>query len=126
LNELVIRGAQISVPSPFAAELHPGGPLCGNDPEDVRQARQAGAAALACEEIDNQASVTVTGGAGTTFGRWTGGTITIGNGNLTFAGGNTRLGRRPIDHPSAVRVGVDGRKSTEVGSFRFVSRAVGH
>ena len=43
-------------------------------------------------EIDNQASVTVTGGAGTTFGRWTGGAITIGNGNLTFAGGNTALG----------------------------------
>ena len=42
--------------------------------------------------IDNQASVTVTGGAGTTFGSWTGGTITIGAGNLTFAGGNTALG----------------------------------
>ena len=28
----------------------------------------------------------------TTFGSWTGGTITIGNGNLTFAGGNTALG----------------------------------
>ena len=43
-------------------------------------------------EIDNQASVTVTGGSGKTFGPWTGGTITIGNGNLTFAGGNTALG----------------------------------
>ncbi len=43
-------------------------------------------------EIDNQASVTVNGGTGTTFGRWTSGTITIGNGNLTFAGGNTALG----------------------------------
>jgi hypothetical protein len=48
-------------------------------------------------EIDNQASVTVTGGSGTTFGSWTGGAvtggaITIGNGNLTFAGGNTALG----------------------------------
>ena len=43
-------------------------------------------------EIDNQASVTVTGGTGKTFGSWTGGTITIGNGNLTFAGGNTALG----------------------------------
>ena len=48
-------------------------------------------------EIDNQASVTVTGGSGKTFGRWmggaiTGGAITIGNGNLTFAGGNTALG----------------------------------
>src|SRR5208282_1175873 len=43
-------------------------------------------------EIDNQASVTVRGGAGTTFGQWTGGTITIGAGNLTFAAGNTTLG----------------------------------
>ena len=47
-------------------------------------------------EIDNQASVTVTGGSGKTFGRWmggaiAGGAITIGNGNLTFAGGNTAL-----------------------------------
>jgi Transposase DDE domain len=50
LNELVIRGAQISVPSPFAAELQPGRPLCRNDPEDVRQARQAGAPALAGED----------------------------------------------------------------------------
>ena len=43
-------------------------------------------------EIDNQARVTVTGGTGKAFGRWTGGMITIGNGNLTFAGGNTVLG----------------------------------
>jgi hypothetical protein len=42
--------------------------------------------------IDNQASVTVAGGTGKTFGSWTGGTITIGNGNLTFAGGNSALG----------------------------------
>jgi hypothetical protein len=35
---------------PFAAELQPGGPLCGNDPEDVRQARRAAAAALAGED----------------------------------------------------------------------------
>jgi PEP-CTERM motif len=43
-------------------------------------------------EIDNQASVSVTGGSGKTFGSWTGGAITIGNGDLTFAGGNTALG----------------------------------
>jgi hypothetical protein len=42
--------------------------------------------------IDNQASAMVTGGSGKTFGSWKGGTITIGNGNLTFAGGNTALG----------------------------------
>ncbi len=42
--------------------------------------------------IDNQTSVTVTGGSGKTFGSWTGGVITVGAGNLTFAGGNTALG----------------------------------
>ena len=54
-------------------------------------------------EIDNQASVTVTGGVGRTFGQWTGGTITIGNGNLTFAGGNSALGDNIV---------VDGGKGT--------------
>jgi hypothetical protein len=43
-------------------------------------------------EIDNQASVTITGGSGGVVGKWTGGTITIGNGDLTFAGGNAGLG----------------------------------
>ena len=43
-------------------------------------------------EIDNQATVTVNGGTGKPFGSWTGGTITIGAGNLTFASGNTALG----------------------------------
>ena len=42
-------------------------------------------------EIDNQASATIYGGTGATFGRWTGGTITVGNGDLVFAGGNTAL-----------------------------------
>ncbi len=42
-------------------------------------------------EIYNQANVTINGGTGTTFGSWTGGTITVGKGNLTFAGGNTAL-----------------------------------
>ncbi len=36
--------------------------------------------------------MTVTGGARRTFSQWTGGAITIGAGNLTFAGGNTALG----------------------------------
>ena len=35
--------------------------------------------------------MTVTGGTGKTFGQWIGGTITIGDGNLTFDGGNTFL-----------------------------------
>ena len=42
--------------------------------------------------INNQANVTVTGGSGKTVGSWMGGSITIGAGNLTFAGGNTALG----------------------------------
>jgi PEP-CTERM motif len=42
-------------------------------------------------EIDDQRIVTVTGGSGNTFGSWTGGAITIGNGDLIFAGGNTFL-----------------------------------
>ena len=54
-------------------------------------------------EIDNQASVTVTGGTRTTFGAWTEGTITIGNGSLAFAGGNTALGDN---------VSVDGGNGT--------------
>jgi hypothetical protein len=43
-------------------------------------------------EIDNQATVFVSGGSGKTFGSLTGGTITIGNGNLAFVSGNTALG----------------------------------
>jgi hypothetical protein len=42
--------------------------------------------------IDDQTSVGVTGGSGSTFGNWTNGVITIGNGSLTFGGGNTFLG----------------------------------
>jgi hypothetical protein len=42
-------------------------------------------------EVD-QASITIAGGSGRTFGSWSGGTITIGNGNLIFAGGNTAVG----------------------------------
>ena len=42
-------------------------------------------------EIDNQ-SITITGGRGKVFGSLTGGTIIVGNGNLTFGGGNTSLG----------------------------------
>ena len=68
-------------------------------------------------EIDNQASVTVTGGAGRTFGRWTGGAITIGNGNLTFDGGNTALGDD---------VEVDGGKGTVInkGKLQIVTLAL--
>ena len=43
-------------------------------------------------EIANQAMVTVAGGRGNTFGDWTGGTITVVGGDLTFARGHTALG----------------------------------
>jgi mucin-19 len=42
-------------------------------------------------DIEDQANLDVYGGKGTTFGSWSGGTITIGAGNLTFASGNTAL-----------------------------------
>jgi hypothetical protein len=42
-------------------------------------------------QINNQAKASITGGSGATFGNLRGGTITIGNGSLTFAGGNTHL-----------------------------------
>ena len=60
-------------------------------------------------EIDNQASVTVTGGAGKPFGKWTGGTITIGNGDLTFVR-NTALGDD---------ISVDGGKGTVTNMGRL-------
>ena len=58
-------------------------------------------------EIDNQASVTVNGGTGRRFGSWTGGVITIGNGSLTFASGNTALSDNIV-----VDVGVNGGAGT--------------
>jgi hypothetical protein len=42
-------------------------------------------------EVDNQASVGIHGGSGKTFGSFSGGAITIGNGDLVFASGNTDL-----------------------------------
>ncbi len=65
-------------------------------------------------EIDYQASVTVNGGSGKTFGSWTGGAITIGAGSLTFAGGNTALGDN---------ISVDGGAGTvtNVGLLRLAA-----
>ncbi len=57
--------------------------------------------------------MTVTGGTGKTFGSWTGGTITIGNGDLTFAGGNTALGDD---------ISVNGGKGTVTNMVRCGSR----
>jgi hypothetical protein len=51
-------------------------------------------------DIQNQ-SVTVTGGSGNAFGRLTGGTINIENGDLTFGGGNTFLGDNIIVNGAA-------------------------
>jgi hypothetical protein len=42
--------------------------------------------------LNNQAGLEIQGGSGTTFGSLSGGAITIGNGDLTFASGNTALG----------------------------------
>jgi hypothetical protein len=60
-------------------------------------------------EIDNQASVTITGGSGKPFGKWIGGTITIGNGDLTFLR-NTALGDD---------ISVDGGKGTVTNMGRL-------
>jgi hypothetical protein len=64
-------------------------------------------------EIDHQASATVIGGSGKPFGKWTGGTITIGNGDLTFVR-NTALGDD---------ISVDGGKGTvtNMGRLRFAA-----
>jgi hypothetical protein len=65
-------------------------------------------------EIGNQASVTVTGGSGKTFGSWAGGAIRIGKGNLTFASGNTALGEN---------ISVDGGSGTvtNMGTLRLAA-----
>ncbi len=72
--------------------------------------------------IDNQASVTVRGGTGTTFGSWVGGAtnggaITVGNGNLIFASGNTE-----VDED----IFVDGGLGTVTndGALRFAASEV--
>jgi hypothetical protein len=65
-------------------------------------------------EIDNQASVTITGGSGKTFGSFTRGAITIGNGDLTFAGGNTDLGDN-------ISVNGGAAKATNEGVLRLAA-----
>lgn len=42
-------------------------------------------------EVDNQANLTIYGGAPSTFGLWSQGAITVGSGGLTFAAGATTL-----------------------------------
>jgi hypothetical protein len=68
-------------------------------------------------EIDNQASVTVHGGTGTMFGTWVGGAInggaiTVGNGNLIFASGNTE-----VDEDISVDGGVGTVTNSSVVRF---------
>ena len=72
--------------------------------------------------IDIQASLTINGGTGKTFGTWiggaiNGGAITIGNGNLIFASGNTE-----IDED----ISVDGGSGTVTndGVLRFAALEV--
>ena len=59
-------------------------------------------------EIDNQRSLSVTGGTAKIFGEWTGGTITIGNGSLIFAGGKTALGDDVVVDGGAGKVTNEG------------------
>jgi PEP-CTERM motif len=60
-------------------------------------------------QIHNQESVIINGGSGRTFGRFSGGAITISNGGLTFAGGNTALGDNIAVNGGAGTVTNDGR-----------------
>jgi hypothetical protein len=70
----------------------------------------------------DQASVSVTGGWGKTFGSWSDGKITIG-GNLTFAGGNTDLaddinvndGRGTVTNEGVLRLAAP---ETITGNFK--------
>ena len=71
--------------------------------------------------IDDQVSVTVTGGSGKTFGRWTGGAITIGAGSLTFASGNTALG-----DDISVDVTVTGGTRKSFGSWTGGAITIGN
>ena len=68
-------------------------------------------------EIDDQAMVTVVGGRGNTFGEWTGGAITIGGGDLTFARGHTALG------DNIVVTGADGGPGTVFNNARLMISA---
>jgi hypothetical protein len=65
-------------------------------------------------EIDNQASVTITGGSGKTFGSFTGGAITVGSGDLIFAGGITDLGDN-------ISVNAGAGKATNEGVLRLAA-----
>jgi hypothetical protein len=86
-------------------------------------------------EIDNQANVTVYGGSGTTFGIWRKGTITIGEGDLTIAGGNTALrdgvdvngGAGQVINEAVLRLGlpetITGNfDQTASGTFIFLAK----
>jgi hypothetical protein len=59
--------------------------------------------------VIDQSDLTVNGGTGGRFGSWTGGTITVIGGNLTFARGNTSLGDNVVvnDGRGTVFDGVD-------------------
>src|SRR5208283_6055637 len=78
-------------------------------------------------EIDNEANVTITGGSGAKFGSFSGGAITIGNGDLTFAR-NTDLADAIAVHGGAGTVtnkGVLRLATPEVINGSFVQAASG-
>jgi hypothetical protein len=67
--------------------------------------------------IDNQANVTIKGGSGANFGSFSGGAITIGNGILTFASGNTDLA-------DAIAVSGGAGKVTNEGVLRLATSEI--
>ena len=89
INSGTISGGGASAPSGKAT---PGDAIVSKGPHASIGSITNSGYVVGNVEIDNQAGVTVTGGRGKTFGAWRGGTITIGKGDLTFAGGNTALG----------------------------------
>ena len=77
---------------------------------------------------DSQASVTINGGSGKTFGSFTGGAITIANGDLAFARGNTDLGDNIAVNGGAGKVtnnGVLRLAGPETITGNFVQTASG-
>ncbi len=67
-------------------------------------------------EIDNEANVTIMGGSGAHFGSFSGGAITIGNGDLTFA--------RNTDLADAIAVNGGAGKVTNEGVLRLATPEV--
>jgi PEP-CTERM motif len=81
------------------------GTLGSSGPESITNSGQI----VGNVQVHNQAGVIINGGSGNTFGRFSGGAITVVNGNLTFAGGNTALGDNVTVNSGAGAVTNNGR-----------------